>query len=239
MPHARSAGSVVNPATGPGKPACRSCLWRSSAAQPRGGDSRGAAGSLSSPATRSGRPAVVTPVRSQLSTRARPVSSGCPAYPTTRVRPGGPSGGGDRPRRPLHRRQPRRTPLHLGNASPEINQPERGNPGDCLVRDRACGPADRRACYKFVASCAVSEGDENCRTSPDMPSEGAADSRPQRPAWNRAATRSRGSAGARWPSRPVISSFATRALATASSVASTTAAKKGFICAQGMNLSWS
>ena len=37
------------------------------------------------------------------------------------------------------------------------------------------------------------------------------------------ATWSRGSAGLRWPSRPVISSFAVRALATASSVPCTTA----------------
>ncbi len=55
----------------------------------------------------------------------------------------------------------------------------------------------------------------------------------------RTATRSRGSAGTWWPSRPVMSSFATRALATASSVARTTAAKNGFIWAQGMNRSWS
>ena len=38
-----------------------------------------------------------------------------------------------------------------------------------------------------------------------------------------AVTRSRGSAGVRWPSRPVMSSFATSALTTASSVACTTA----------------
>jgi|SRR5215470_2296319 len=37
------------------------------------------------------------------------------------------------------------------------------------------------------------------------------------------ATRSRGRAGLRWPSRPVMSSFATSALTTASSVACTTA----------------
>jgi len=41
------------------------------------------------------------------------------------------------------------------HASPEISQPERGNPGDCLVRDRARGPADRRACYQSVAWRAV------------------------------------------------------------------------------------
>src|SRR5262245_32517639 len=44
----------------------------------------------------------------------------------------------------------------------------------------------------------------------------------RRPA-SSSATRSRGRAGLRWPSRPVMSSFATSALTTASSVACTTA----------------
>ena len=51
---------------------------------------------------------------------------------------------------------------------------------------------------------------------------------PRYPGWcrarNSAATRSRGSAGLRWPSRPVMSALATSALATASSVDWTTAA---------------
>ncbi len=46
----------------------------------------------------------------------------------------------------------------------------------------------------------------------------------RRPARSSPATRSRGRAGLRWPSRPVMSSLATSALATASSVAWTTAA---------------
>ena len=48
-------------------------------------------------------------------------------------------------------------------------------------------------------------------------------------------TCSRGRAGVRWPSRPIMSSLATRALTTASSVAWTTASKNGSRCSQGTN----
>ena len=138
---------------------------------------------------------------------------------------------------------------------PRLCQPAKsarpnGATPETAVRDPGLRPADRRACYQSVASCAVWEVDKNCRTSPDtlravgqapdtLRAGATVGGRCQRPARNRAATRSRGNAGVRWPSRPVISSFATSALATASSVACTTAAKNGFICAQGMNLSWS
>src|SRR6266699_6958141 len=54
---------------------------------------------------------------------------------------------------------------------------------------------------------------------------------------NRADTRSRGSAGVRWPARPTISSLATSALATASSTACTTAVKNGSRKPHGTNVS--